>query len=74
MNWSESRPCRTGQAPTDDCFTILTGPDDENAYKLPIEVMEELPGRTVVNDTSMPFVDFKNFGSRFVSHFLDEAG
>lgn len=61
---------RTGQAPTDDCFTILTGPDDENAYSRPIEVQEEVPGRTVVNDHSMPFGDFKNFGSRFVSHFL----
>lgn len=55
---------RTGQAPTDDCFTVLVGADEPGEG-----VVEEVPGQTVVNDPSMPFGAFKQFGSRFISHF-----
>lgn len=57
---------RTGQAPTDDCFTILTGCDEPG----PVRVVEEIPGQTVVNDSALPFGSFKHFGQRFVAHFL----
>lgn len=61
---------RTGQAPTDDCFTVLVGPDGGYNPARPTEVVEETPGHTVVNDLSLPFSGFKQFGSRFISHFV----
>ena len=54
---------RTGQAPTDDSFTIITsGAVGEGA--------REIPGSTLVNDDTLPFGRFKKFGERFMSHFL----
>lgn len=54
---------RTGQAPTDDSFTIITaGVVGEEA--------REIPGSTLVNDDTLPFGGFKKFGERFMSHFL----
>jgi GTPase SAR1 family protein len=51
---------RTGQAPTDDSFTIITSdpkvPDGET------------PGSTLVNDENMPFQHFKGFGEKLISH------
>jgi GTPase SAR1 family protein len=58
----------TGQAPTDDSFTILVSAD-ETSDQQPGRVVEEVPGSTIVNDPSMPFGEFKNFGSRFMAHF-----
>lgn len=52
---------RTGQAPTDDCFTILTSPDGES-----VEV--ELPGNTVIRDERLPFSSLESFGERMLSH------
>jgi len=52
---------RTGQAPTDDCFTILTCPAEE-------ENEEEIPGGTVVNDERLPFTQLMPFGERLFSH------
>ncbi len=53
---------RTGQAPTDDSFTIITAPD------VP-ECPDEVPGSTLVNDERFPFSPLKRFGESFVSHF-----
>lgn len=53
---------RTGQAPTDDSFTILTAygsGDDE----------KEVPGSTLVNDETLPFARLKAFGEQFIAHF-----
>ncbi len=52
---------RTGQAPTDDSFTIITSDPDEEAA--------EITGATLVNDDSLPFRPFKVYGERFISHF-----
>lgn len=54
---------RTGQAPTDDSFTIITA-DEEKREERP-----EIPGSTLVNDETLPFHHFKKFGDQFVSHF-----
>lgn len=54
---------RTGQAPTDDSFTIITAGGAG-------EGTSEVPGSTLVNDETLPFGNFKKFGERFVSHFL----
>jgi EH domain-containing protein 1 len=52
---------RTGQAPTDDSFTILTCPDaGENE--------EEIPGATIINDERLPFAPLRPFGERLFSH------
>lgn len=52
---------RTGQAPTDDCFTILTCPEEG-------ESEEEVPGGTVVNDERLPFAPLRPFGERLFAH------
>ncbi|MBW2502341.1 MAG: dynamin family protein [Deltaproteobacteria bacterium] len=52
---------RTGQAPTDDCFTILTSPEEGGSE-------EEIPGGTIVNDERLPFTPLMPFGERLFSH------
>jgi EH domain-containing protein 1 len=52
---------RTGQAPTDDCFTILTSPGED-------ESEEEIPGGNIVNDERLPFAPLMPFGERLFSH------
>lgn len=51
---------RTGQAPTDDSFTIITSD--------PGVSMAETPGSTLVNDENLPFAHFKQFGEKLISH------
>lgn len=51
---------RTGQAPTDDSFTIITS--DPGVDNL------ETPGSTLVNDENLPFAHFKRFGEKLISH------
>jgi GTPase SAR1 family protein len=52
---------RTGQAPTDDCFTILTSPGEGGSE-------EEIPGATIVNDDRLPFAPLMPFGERLFAH------
>jgi len=56
-----SRIQRTGQAPTDDSFTILTAPESD-------ESEGEIPGSTVVNDERLPFSPLRRFGESLLSH------
>ncbi|MCF6290305.1 MAG: dynamin family protein [Desulfobacterales bacterium] len=53
---------RTGQAPTDDCFTILTGlgPNQEES--------PEVPGSTLVNDEQLPFASLRQYGESLLAH------
>ncbi|MFH1217639.1 MAG: dynamin family protein [Pseudomonadota bacterium] len=53
---------RTGQAPTDDSFTIITSHGREDGEPV-------IPGSTLVNDDTLPFGRFKSFGEQFISHF-----
>ena len=53
---------RTGQAPTDDCFTVLTCPEEGAAE-------EEIPGGTVINDERLPFTPLMPYGERLFAHF-----
>lgn len=55
----------TGQAPTDDSFTVITGDDNSSE---PCGVMEEHDGRYLLNDPEYPFEKFKKYGQRFASH------
>ncbi len=58
----------TGQAPTDDSFTILTY-DDSVPDDTPIQVTEERDGKFLLNDPEYPFEMLKKHGQRFASHF-----
>ncbi len=53
---------RTGQAPTDDSFTILTAPEEN-------ETEDEVPGNSIVSDTRLPFGALRKFGESFLAHF-----
>ncbi len=52
---------RTGQAPTDDSFTIITHEGADAAG-------EEIPGSSLVNDESLPFTHLKDLGEQLISH------
>lgn len=60
----------TGQAPTDDAFTIITDDDAAPTPKDgPVRVTEERDGQTLLNDPEYPFENLKIHGQRFISHF-----
>jgi len=52
---------RTGQAPTDDSFTVLAAPESSEAE-------EEVPGSTLVSDERLPFSSLRHFGESLLSH------
>jgi EH domain-containing protein 1 len=57
----------TGQAPTDDSFTVLT--HDPTVTSGQIRVTEEREGQVLLNDPEYPFAGLKKHGQRFASHF-----
>lgn len=59
---------KTGQAPTDDSFTVITY-DDEADPDSPVHVTEERDGNFLLNDPVFPFESMKKHGQRFISHF-----
>ncbi len=58
----------TGQAPTDDSFTVLTF-DSSLPSGSSICVTEERDGQFLLNDPDYPFETLKKYGQRFSSHF-----
>ncbi|WP_054031547.1 dynamin family protein [Desulfatitalea tepidiphila] len=58
----------TGQAPTDDSFTIITY-DDSLPPDEPIKVTESRDGKFLLNDSEYPFETLKKHGQRFAAHF-----
>ncbi|NQT68677.1 MAG: dynamin family protein, partial [Desulfobacteraceae bacterium] len=58
----------TGQAPTDDSFTIITY-DDTASPGSPIRVAEVRDGKHLLNDPEFPFETLKKHGQRFAAHF-----
>jgi len=58
----------TGQAPTDDSFTILTY-DEGVGNGDRIRTLEERDGKFLLNDPEFPFESLKKHGQRFSSHF-----
>ena len=58
----------TGQAPTDDSFTIITWDDTAEADS-PIRVTEQRDGKFLLNSPEYPFETLKKHGQRFASHF-----
>jgi hypothetical protein len=60
---------KTGQAPTDDSFTIITYDDNPETSSPPIRVVEERDGNFLLNDPEFPFESMKKHGHRFAAHF-----
>ena len=58
----------TGQAPTDDSFTIITY-DDSQEGAAGARVTETRDGKYLLNDPEYPFEALKRHGQRFASHF-----
>ncbi len=53
---------QTGQAPTDDSFTVIT-------YKEKSDPWDERDGMVLLNDARYPFSHLKKQGQRFAAHF-----
>ncbi len=60
---------KTGQAPTDDSFTVITYDDTVSEDDTTIRVTEERDGKVLLNDPEYPFDSLKKHGERFASHF-----
>jgi GTPase SAR1 family protein len=58
----------TGQAPTDDSFTVISYDPVETDDHV-IRVTEEHDGSYLMSDPEFPFETFKKYGRRFASHF-----
>jgi EH domain-containing protein 1 len=58
----------TGQAPTDDSFTVITY-DDSPPPDSFVSVTEERDGKYLLNDPEYPFEMLKKHGERFAAHF-----
>ena len=58
----------TGQAPTDDSFTVITY-DDNVSERNPVHTTEERDGKFLMNDPDYPFESLKRYGQRFAAHF-----
>jgi energy-coupling factor transporter ATP-binding protein EcfA2 len=57
----------TGQAPTDDSFTVITNTDEPTLGEP--RVVEERDGKVLLNDPRYPFASLSKHGQRFASHF-----
>ena len=58
----------TGQAPTDDSFTVIAY-DDFVSDSEPIRVTEERDGKYLLNTPEYPYEKLKKYGRRFTAHF-----
>lgn len=52
----------TGQAPTDDSFTVITAPGADEKFGI-------IAGASLVNDDQLPFLRLKAYGEQLSSHF-----
>ena len=53
---------RTGQAPTDDSFSVITAPP-------PSDSAGEIHGATLINNNKLPFGSLKSYGEPLFAHF-----
>lgn len=58
----------TGQAPTDDSFTVITY-DESTGEDETARVTDERDGKFLLNDPEYPFEALKKHGQRFSAHF-----
>lgn len=60
----------TGQAPTDDSFTVITyGESEGGSDPNTVQVVESRDGKFLLNDPEYPFETLKRYGQRFAAHF-----
>jgi len=59
----------TGQAPTDDSFTVITYDESVPAPDGNYSVTDERDGKFLLNDSEYPFETLKKHGERFAAHF-----
>lgn len=60
----------TGQAPTDDCFTVITCDEDDSIGDIiDGEVYDERDGNVLINDEQYPFEILRKHGEKFAAHF-----
>ena len=59
----------TGQAPTDDSFTVITYDESAAASQGSVRVTEEREGQALLSDPEYPFEGLKKHGQRFAAHF-----
>jgi len=64
-----TRVQNTGQAPTDDSFTVITYDESASDEDTNIAVTEERDGKFLLNDAEYPFESLKKHGERFAAHF-----
>jgi EH domain-containing protein 1 len=58
----------TGQAPTDDSFTVITYGEPDHDPET-VQVVETRDGKFLLNDPEYPFETLKRYGQRFAAHF-----
>ncbi len=58
----------TGQAPTDDSFTVITNADSDG-NKSTVKLVDERDGKVLLHDEQYPFSILKKHGDRFAAHF-----
>lgn len=58
----------TGQAPTDDSFTIISFEATDDGDQA-IQVVKERDGKSLLGDPEFPFESLKKYGQRFAAHF-----
>ena len=58
----------TGQAPTDDSFTVITH-DDSASTEDNVHIVEERDGKFLLHDPEYPFETLRKHGQRFAAHF-----
>lgn len=58
---------KTGQAPTEDCFTVITGEDKEEGHS--DDMVEERDGHLLLSDPTYPFEALSRHGKTFISRF-----
>jgi len=58
----------TGQAPTDDSFTVITHGDPPPSEER-VQTLEERDGKFLLNDPEYPFEMLKKHGQSFSAHF-----
>jgi len=59
----------TGQAPTDDSFTVITGERSEEKIETNDHSFYEKGGHSLFNDPKYPFESLKKYGETLASHF-----
>lgn len=55
----------TGQAPTDDCFTVITGTDEDEEAGF----VDDRDGKVLLYGEEYPFEVLKKYGEKFAAHF-----